>query len=166
LGVPFISLDTLYWNPGWKVTPPAEFRQKVQDALARAPHGWVADGNYTKSLGDSLSNLVTDKIWLDTPFALYFPRLVWRTTLRLLRLRPQCSDGCPESFRKVFFSRDSIVWWCVTQHRPVRERFSRELAADDVRAGGEGKIQRLGGWGSERDAWVRAVRDMVNRKED
>ena len=44
-GIPFVSLDALYWKPGWVASDNAEFGQRVTE-VARQPH-WVMDGNYT-----------------------------------------------------------------------------------------------------------------------
>ena len=60
-----------------------------------------ADGRASSALG------------LDPPLVLYFPRLCWRTLLRLFRVEEQCSAGCEESARKAFFSRESIILWYV-----------------------------------------------------
>ncbi len=50
---------------------------------------------------------------LDPPLLLYFPRLCWRTFLRLLGFVPPCTTGCEESLWDIFFSRESIIWWYV-----------------------------------------------------
>ena len=42
---------------------------------------------------------------LNPPLILYFPRLVMRTFLRLLCLRPPCAPSRKEQFREVFFSK-------------------------------------------------------------
>lgn len=103
---------------------------------------------------------------LDPPLALYLPRLVLRTFLRLLRVREPCSPGCGEKWNEVFFSRDSIIWWCITHHPVVRERGEKAFAQGKAAgvsvardAGGEvvGKRRRIGGWGSEYTAWWEAV---------
>lgn len=51
LGVPYISLDSFFWNPNWVESTPEEFRAKVQQRLAEIEGGWVVDGNYTSRLG-------------------------------------------------------------------------------------------------------------------
>ena len=184
--MPFISLDTLFWKPNWQASTTDELNQKVKAALALASDGWVIEGGYTSRLSSNTGlQLCTDKICtsvssnhypkcqklcsiqgLDTPLALSLPRLIWRTLLGLVRLRAPCSPGCAERFSEVFFSRKSIVWWCIVHHRPVQKRHVRELEEDDVRNGGPGIMRRIGGWGGELDAWVLAVKDMVERKDD
>ncbi|KAJ7456090.1 hypothetical protein FB451DRAFT_1276980 [Mycena latifolia] len=163
LGVPFISLDTLFWKPGWQKSTNEELLAKVSEALANAPNGWVADGNYSGNLLDSS----TDRIWLDPPLILYFPRIVIRTILRLLRLRAPCSPGCPEMLSEVLFSKESIVWWCITHHSIVRKREGARKAEIGIGVGSNverQKMRRLGGWGGELRAWLADVKRMLQRQ--
>src|SRR4029434_4124671 len=44
-GLPFVSLDALFWKPGWVASDNAEFGQRVAE-VARQPQ-WVMDGNFT-----------------------------------------------------------------------------------------------------------------------
>ncbi|KAJ7040954.1 hypothetical protein C8F04DRAFT_1305660 [Mycena alexandri] len=150
LGVPFISLDTLFWKPGWKMSTNEELRSKVEAALADAPNGWVVDGNYRRRIGTVVEENSTDVIWLDPPLVLYLPRLIVRTFLRLFGLRDPCSPGCHEQVSEVFFSKESIVWWCITGHRPVREREGARMAQIGIGIGSNvkgQKMRRIGGWG-------------------
>src|SRR6186997_1715444 len=52
LGVPHVELDALHHGPNWTEATPEELRARVEAALAAAPEGWVADGNYESKLGD------------------------------------------------------------------------------------------------------------------
>ncbi|EIN10837.1 hypothetical protein PUNSTDRAFT_63998 [Punctularia strigosozonata HHB-11173 SS5] len=153
LRVPFVPLDRLFWCPGWQKTSTVEFRAKVVDALGQSP-GWVVDGNYTKRIGPMIADSATDIIWLDPPFLLYFPRLCWRTFLRLCGLCEDCSPGCEESFRGIF-SRESIVWWCITNHNAARKHEGERLRTEGIHVGG--KMRRIGGWGDELVTWQTEV---------
>jgi adenylate kinase family enzyme len=53
LTVPFISLDSLCWKPGWQKSTKDEMRHRVEEALADAPTGWVVDGNYRSTVPSS-----------------------------------------------------------------------------------------------------------------
>ncbi|KAJ7220805.1 hypothetical protein GGX14DRAFT_432121 [Mycena pura] len=164
LGVPFISLDTLFWKPGWQQSTNDEMRERLERALAEAPHGWVVDGNYTRRVGPIVDDSSTDTIWLDPPLVLYLPRLVLRTILRMLRLQEPCSPGCPEMLSEVLFSKESIVWWCITHHRPVRERERARMAKIGLGIGSNvagRKMRRIGGWGGELRAWLDDVKRML-----
>ncbi|EPQ56859.1 hypothetical protein GLOTRDRAFT_38533 [Gloeophyllum trabeum ATCC 11539] len=159
LRVPYIPLDTLFWEPGWKKTSVSAFRAKVRRALDQAPNGWVVDGDYSRRVGDLVDEEATDIVWLDPPLLLYFPRLCVRTVFRLLSLRPPCSPGCEERVREAFFSTNSILWWCLSQHWTVRKRERTKLREDAVEIGG--KRRRIGGWGRELLLWKRSVEEML-----
>ncbi|KAJ7182955.1 hypothetical protein C8R43DRAFT_868626 [Mycena crocata] len=167
LGVPAISLDAYFWKPGWEQSTNDEMRQKVEQALAKSPNGWVVDGNYRSRIGTFVGDQATDVIWLDPPFLLYLPRLVVRTFLRMFRLQEPCSPGCPEMVWEVFFSKESIIWWCITQHGPVRRRESARFAEIGLGVGSNvqgQKMRRLGGWGGELRAWLIDVQRMLQRE--
>lgn len=93
---------------------------------------------------------------LDPPFMLYFPRLCYRTFLRALGYRQPCSPGCDESWSNIFtLGEKSIIWWCWTNHDSMRER-TRARFGKGVEGG-----RRIGGWGSELNAWLEDVKKMV-----
>jgi len=164
LGLPYIGLDTYHFSPGWIETPAEQFREKVRIALNQDERGWVVDGNYTRLLGPIVQGEATDIIWLDPPFLLYFPRLCLRTVLRLLRLAAPCSPGCNERFSEVFFSSNSIVWWCITRHRVVQKKEAANLQMEGIHIGG--KMRRIGGWavGAELEEWKSNIRGMVTNQ--
>jgi len=168
LGVPYISLDRLFWQPNWKKSSTEEFQAKIRAALDQCEEGWVVDGEYLKRAGPIVTSESTDIIWLDPPLLLYLPRIIKRTFLRLFNLQPPCSPGCPEKVREVFFSRESIVWWCLSNHWLNRRRNWEKMRALGLKAGSvdEGrKMRRIGGWGAELKKWLEDVKHMVSSKE-
>ncbi|KAJ7479522.1 hypothetical protein FB451DRAFT_1556457 [Mycena latifolia] len=110
LGVSFISLDALCWKAGWIKSSEEEMRDKVGIALANIPNGWVVDGNYVRRIGPLVQDRWTDMIWLDPPLIVSLFRIIVRTVLRIFGLSAPSSPGCPESIRKEFFSKESIIW--------------------------------------------------------
>lgn len=87
---------------------------------------------------------------------------------RLFRLRPPCSPGCSEMFREVFFSRDSILWWCLTHHWSSRRRGQERLLEFGIKNGTNEQrrmMRRLGGWGGELKRWLKEVEEMVVAKQ-
>jgi len=164
--VPFLALDTLQWEPDWVESTPESFLAKLRVFLdENADRGWVIDGNYSKKIGN-LTDECTDIIWLDPPLLLYFPRLVVRTFLRLLRLRPGCSPGCEERFSEAFFSKESIMWWCLSQHWKVRNTYRARMRERGITTATgtiipEPKIRRIGGWGGELTSWLEDVNRMI-----
>ncbi|KAL4062536.1 hypothetical protein J3A83DRAFT_4394860 [Scleroderma citrinum] len=161
LDIPYISLDTLFWNPNWVESTPEEFRAKVQQRLAESERGWVVDGNYTSRLGGLIVEKRTDCIWLDPPFLLYFPRLVVRTFLRLIGHVDGCAPGCSETLASIFLPQ-SILYWAITNHRVLQCRERENMKKWGIHVGGN--MRRIGGWGMELKAWKQAVLEMVKRK--
>jgi hypothetical protein len=117
------------------------------------------DGAYESKGAGWINDLATDIIWLDLPFLTYFPSLLYRTFRRLLGLEPSCSPGCQESYRETFFSSDSIIWWCITNHRPVQKRYGPRMDVMGVHLEG-GKMRRLGGR-DEIQQWVSEVERLI-----
>ncbi|KAJ7620049.1 hypothetical protein FB45DRAFT_839370 [Roridomyces roridus] len=159
-------LDTLFWKPGWEQSTTEELQANVPAALANAPNGWVVGGNFANRVGPMLEAVSTDVIWLDTPLALYLPRLIWRTILRLLRPAPPCQSGCNERLTEVLFSKDSIIWWCLSQHWIVRRREGERMQKIGVSFGTDvdgRRMRRLGGWGGELRRWFAEVEKMVQK---
>jgi len=171
LNLPVIHLDEIYWCPGWEARPNEDMKRIIHEMMNEYEGGWVMEGNYLSVLGtDSFaaatdvicigflvhrSSFLTDLVCLglDPPFSLYFPRLLWRTFVRLFGVGAPCASGCEDSWREVFFSKNSIILWCTIHHSSVRRRY--ESMWEPIENGG--KWRRLGGWG---DAVLRWWNDL------
>ena len=99
---------------------------RVEAALAAAPDGWVVDGNYHGKLGTSVVERADTVVFLDLPQRVALRRVLWRTLSRAAA-RKELWNGNRETFRNAF-SRDSIVWWVVRQHRSSRTKWPSRLA--------------------------------------
>ncbi len=117
LDIPHVEMDALFWEPNWTEAPTAVFLDRVERALATP--SWVVEGNYGIAR-DSTWRKAEVIIWLDYPFHVIFGRALYRTLRRALT-REQLWSGNRESFRKSFFSKDSILIW-VWQTYPRRKR--------------------------------------------
>lgn len=89
LNIPQISLDTLYWKPGWVESIPEEFDIALIKELER--DAWVMDGNYSRTLPLRLG-------YADTVIFLDYNS--WRCAFRalkrwLIEKEPQ-AKGCPQ----------------------------------------------------------------------
>ena len=119
-GLPLIHLDALYWRPGWKPTPSAEWQARIEE-LIRADR-WIMDGNYEGTLDVRLRAC-------DTIVFLDRGRLVcvWRVFVRWIRYvgrpRPELSDGCRERLTWEFLS------WIWTYPSRRREGILRRLGS-------------------------------------
>ena len=130
LGVPHIELDALHHGPNWNEAPPELLQQRVRDALAQAPEGWVVDGNYHGKIGRLVLDEAELVVFLDPPYGTVLRRSLWRTFSRSLG-RHELWNGNRETFRNAF-SKDSIVVWVIRTHRPLRAKMAERLAGDNV----------------------------------
>jgi hypothetical protein len=70
-------------------------------------------------------------VWLDFPMRTWLPRLVRRTVGRVLR-REELWNGNRETLRNVFFSRDSLIWYALSNHRRHRREYPARLTPYDA----------------------------------
>jgi hypothetical protein len=103
---------------------------------------------------------------------LYFPRMCIRTLGRLLGLCPPCAPGCEETFSQVFFSKESMIYYAFVRHNHVRKRESVKFAPDVTKEEGfcrvsstsgvrVGRRRHIRGWGSEYQAFMEEVKELV-----
>lgn len=130
LGVPHIELDALHHGPNWDEAPAELLRQRVRDALAQAPDGWVVDGNYQGKIGLLVQDEADLVVFLDPSFSTALRRAVWRTFSRSLT-RKELWNGNRETFRNAF-SKHSIVLWVIQTHRQTRPKWAERLAGYKV----------------------------------
>ena len=123
-------------GPDWSECPTDEFREAVRRRAATDE--WVVDGNYSK-VRDILLSRATDSVWLNYSFPVVFWRALSRTCRRIIS-REELFGGNRETFRKSFFTRDSILWWVMRTHR-YRKRLYRELFS--VGAGARVRLTEL-----------------------
>ena len=120
LGSAYVELDSLYWLPGWVERERSDFLALVDDKTAGTQ--WVTDGNYSKAR-DILWPRATAIIWLDYPFSLVLWRSLKRTCQRAFT-REEICNGNVESWRKSFFSRESIILWVINTHKRLQQRYT------------------------------------------
>ena len=131
LSLTFIELDGLFHGPNSSAPTVAEFRTRVESALALAASGWVVDGNYDSKLEDLVLGPADTIIWLDLPFYVKFSR-VWRRTLGRIRGDVELWNGNRETWRNAFLSRDTIFLWTIKIHFRHRKSWPI-LLGDDPR---------------------------------
>ncbi len=79
LGLDYIELDALHWEPNWNHASEEEFRRRVE--LATRSPGWTIAGNYG-SVRDISWPQAEAVLWLDYPLPLILWRLWNRTWKR------------------------------------------------------------------------------------
>ena len=129
LGVPFIELDALHHGPGWTEASADELRARVEPILAT--DGWVIDGGYQGKIGTIVQDAADTVVWLDLPRRAWLPRLVRRTTTRIVR-REELWNGNRESFRTAFLGRDGLILFSLRQVRRRRDEYPVRFASHNL----------------------------------
>ena len=124
LGIEHIELDALFWKPDWGQTPDDEFLPAVDEATRG--ERWVLDGNYSRTRPIVWPRADTI-VWLDYGFPRVFGRLLWRTIRRSIT-REELWSGCRERLRISFFSRESILIWCLKTYWLRRRNYPELLS--------------------------------------
>lgn len=129
LGYPCIEMDRIYWRPNWEEADDETFLAELQNSICG--ESWVLDGNYSKTQPVKWKSVDT-VIWLDYGFLRTFYQVVCRSIERAVtktELWP--GTGNRESFRRTFFSRDSIVLWMLTSYRKNKKRYANLIAGNE-----------------------------------
>lgn len=113
-GIPMISLDALYWKPGWVASDNAEFGQRVAEVVRQSR--WIMDGNFTRhGAGEARRDLSDTIIWFDLPRRTCVLGILGRIAGSYGEVRPEMAEGCPERLDFEFFR---YVWTYRRQQRP------------------------------------------------
>jgi adenylate kinase family enzyme len=126
LGVPFIELDALHFDPGWTAlsqTDPAEFVRRVDAATAAG--AWVSDGNY-KLVRPLVWARATHLVWLDYGRPLIMYRVIRRSVARSVR-QTELWAGNREQWRNMLRA-DHPIWWAWKHWRRHRREWGETLA--------------------------------------
>lgn len=118
---PYIEIDRVFWKPDWKMSSDEEFFANLKSELEKP--AWVLDGNYTRSIPIKWEKIDL-VVWLDFSFSRTLFQAICRATSRSwtqAELWP--GTGNHESFRKSFFSKDSIIWWTIKTHGKIRKNY-------------------------------------------
>jgi adenylate kinase family enzyme/N-acetylglutamate synthase-like GNAT family acetyltransferase len=121
LGCQHIEMDKVFWGPNWHWPPDEVFFGNLRKALSQDK--WVLDGNYTRTIPIKWERIEM-VVWLDYSFALTLFQAVKRALKRSMTQEELWEGtGNRESFRKSFFSKDSIILWTIKTHRSVRTKY-------------------------------------------
>ncbi len=127
-GIPTVSLDALFWKPGWMPSAAAEFEQRVTEAIAQPR--WIIDGNYASSgAGEVRRGLADAIIWFDLPRRTCMAGIMTRIATSYGRVRPEMAPGCPERIDLAFFR---YVWTFRRLQRPKLLRYFEGLRSDQT----------------------------------
>jgi adenylate kinase family enzyme len=120
LALPYIELDALNWQAGWRDlvrNDPDEFVRRV--TLAVAVDAWVVDGNYGL-VREFIWRRATHLVWLDYDRAVVMYRVIRRSLVRAM-LRTELWAGNRERWLHMLRPSHPIRWAWSTWRRRRRE---------------------------------------------
>lgn len=124
LGVPFVELDALNWQPNWVEAPRDMLRERMAEATAG--DAWVVAGNYSAHSAATFWPRLETAVWLDYPLPLLLRRVVTRS-YRRWRTNELLWGTNRERFWLHFYHRDSLIWWAIKSHRSRRRRLESTM---------------------------------------
>jgi adenylate kinase family enzyme len=124
-GIPIVSIDALFWKPGWVESDRAGFRARLAE-VTRRPR-WIMDGNYTSAEGELRRDVCDTVIWFDLPRAACMFGILTRIAKSYGQVRPEMAPGCPEKIDLEFFR---YVWTYRAKQRPTLLAYFEGLRPD------------------------------------
>ena len=125
--MPVVSLDALFWKPGWQPSEAAEFEARLTEAI-RMPR-WIMDGDYIWWAGDVRRSAADAVVWFDLPRWACMVGIMSRIATSYGRVRPEMAQGCPERINVEFFR---YVWTYRKKQRPTLVAFFEGLRPDQT----------------------------------
>jgi adenylate kinase family enzyme len=126
-GIPMVSLDALYWRPGWMPSDAKEFEARVTEAACQPR--WIIDGNYTSHGGELRRSVADGVIWFDLPRRTCMVGIMTRIGTSYGQVRPEMAPGCPEKIDAEFFR---YVWTYRARQRPKLLKYFEGLRSDQA----------------------------------
>src|SRR5689334_16352782 len=118
LGIPYIEIDAINWQAGFRdlnTHDPEEFKRRI--AAAVAADAWVTDGNYGANAGPLILGRATHLVWLDYERPVVMRRVIWRSLVRAIdRKELWPGTGNRESFVQWFRDKDHPIRWAWRTH--------------------------------------------------
>ena len=127
----YIEMDMLYWLPDWQERDDADFFTILRQHLQG--DSWVLDGNYnrTRAIKWAYADTV---IWLDYSRQRTALQSVKRAVQRsVCRQELWPGTGNVESFKRAFFSKESVVRWSWQNYHRIRRRYLTAIADPEYR---------------------------------
>lgn len=126
-----IEMDALFWKPNWQESKDEEFFSLLEQHLEQEK--WVLDGNYHRSRALKWRNVDTI-IWLDFSFTRTLFQACRRALTRSLnKTELWGKTGNVESFRRSFFSKESVLLWTIKTHASNHHRYQTLMSASEYR---------------------------------
>lgn len=119
LNIPCVEIEALAWKSNWTEATNDELFSKLKTLLSSEE--WVLDGNYSKTRHIKWKRCQI-VVYLDLSFHIIFYRLLRRTLIRIFTGK-ELWAGNKETFWRQFFTRDSVIWWGLSNFFPKRRYY-------------------------------------------
>jgi adenylate kinase family enzyme len=129
LNVPYIELDAINWQAGWRdlnTHEPEEFQRRVFAALSG--EAWVSDGNYGGAVGPSTLRRATHLVWLDYERPVVMRRVLWRSLVRAVDRRELWPGTGNRERVSQWLDKEHPIRWAWDTHASRRARYEEVLA--------------------------------------
>ena len=123
LEIQYIEMDAIFWLPNWQHLELEDFIAVLKPLLEQ--ESWVLDGNQSKT--NSFKWQYVDTIvWLDYGFFRTFRQMLVRSVKRAYSKQEVWQGtGNKESFRRNFFSSDSVVLWMLHNYWKTKKKYAK-----------------------------------------
>jgi adenylate kinase family enzyme len=126
LSVPFVSIDRLYWQPGWREPNTADFAALISKEAEKP--AWVMDGDYLRRGAGELRRARAHAIvWFDLPRRVCLTSALRRIVTTYGQVRLEMAPGCPERLDWEFLK---YIWTYQVEQRPKLLNYFAALRAD------------------------------------
>jgi adenylate kinase family enzyme len=125
--LPYIELDSLYWEPNWTHCCNEEMLQRA--ANATQGEAWVVDGNYSY-LRDLTWPRAEAVVWLDYPLPLILWQL-WKRTWKRVLTKELLWGTNKERLWQQFFSKDSLFLWALKTYKRRKQTYGALITAPE-----------------------------------
>jgi adenylate kinase family enzyme len=126
LDIPHFDLDNYYWEPGWQDKDRQEFNDIV-NALTEKDC-WIISGNFSNT-EMPIFKRCDYIIWLDYSIFRCLAQSFMRSIRRIIKKEP-CCNGNFETFKQLFFSKNSIIAWVLTSYNKRRDFYNMLFVKD------------------------------------
>jgi len=125
LALPYVSVDRLFWQPGWREPDKEAFAARLMQAAEKP--AWVMDGDFIRHAGEFRRARAQAIVWFDLPRGVCMTGVLRRIATTHGRVRPDMAPGCPERFDWDFLK---YVWTYRDVMRPRLAAYCASLRAD------------------------------------
>ena len=148
LSIAHFDLDNYYWESGWKEKNRQKFNEIVSNLTSN--DAWVISGNFS-NIEMPIFERCDHIIWLDYSIFRCLAQSFTRSVRRIIKKEP-CCNGNFETFKQLFFSKNSIILWVLSSYNK-RRTFYNQLFSSNNKTKNLIKFSSI----NETNAWLKKL---------